>query len=116
LGYDLIVPFTMHVNYADYTGTFHRATCPHSTNRKTEDTENGAWFDGITSEAIASGLLEFVRRTKLKSGRTSTFFGVAQTVNQSRRPKSRCLEAALFEGIEPVAVGKGKKGSAATSA
>jgi len=58
------MPFTLYVNYTDHSGTFHYSVCPHSTERKMDDAENGAWFDGPQSEVLAKGVLEFIRRTK----------------------------------------------------
>jgi len=58
------MPFNMYVRYPDHMGTFHDATCPLSTNRRIDHTETRAWFDGVTSEEVVTGLLEFIRRTK----------------------------------------------------
>jgi hypothetical protein len=51
----------MYVNYADLIGAFHGSTCPHSINREKGDRENEDWFDGVISEELARGLLEFIR-------------------------------------------------------
>jgi len=54
----------MYVDFTDRSVTFHDSTCPHSTNRSVDHKENGAWFDGVKSEELAKGLLEFIRRTR----------------------------------------------------
>jgi hypothetical protein len=54
----------MYVNFTDYSGTFHDSMFSHSTGRKVDDTENGPWFDGIKSEVLAKGVLEFIGRSR----------------------------------------------------
>ena len=55
--------------------------------RKVDDVQNRAWFDGVKSEELAKGVLEFIRRTK-KEESLYLFLrcGDCEPVTSSKKP------------------------------